>query len=97
MELRIFVHTNCEKASTVSCYCLTKQKGYVVLILLALESTGSVLIHDGTLGAGIRELKPGAVPPPTHTTRLTYRLLLNQDSIKLLLSAILLHSFKKNK
>ena len=35
------------------------------LILLALQSnsTGSVLINDGTLGAGIRELKPGAAAP----------------------------------
>ena len=43
-------------------FCLTKQKGSVVLILLALQSnsTGSVLTNDGTLGAGIKELKPGA-------------------------------------
>ena len=35
------------------------------LILLALQSnsTGSVLINDGTLGAGIKELKPGAAAP----------------------------------
>ena len=33
-----------------------------MLILLAVQSnsTGSVLINDGTLGAGIKELKPGA-------------------------------------
>ena len=56
---------NCKKASTVSCFCLTKQKGSVELILLALQSnsTGSVLINDGTLGAGIKELKPGAAAP----------------------------------
>ena len=44
-------------------FCLTKQKGSVVLLLLvALQSnsTGSVLTNNGTLGAGIRELKPGA-------------------------------------
>ena len=43
-----------------------------MLILLALQSnsTGSVLINDGTLGAGIKELKPGAAAPiflPTFT------------------------------
>ena len=63
-ELRIFVNKNCKKASTVSYFCLTKQKGFVMPIFLALQSnsTGSVLINDGTLGAGIRELKPGAQP-----------------------------------
>ena len=56
---------NCKKASTVSCFCLTKQKGSVELILLALQSnsTGLMLINDGTLGAGIKELKPGAAAP----------------------------------
>ena len=46
-------------------FCLTKQKGSVELILLALQSnsTGSVLINDGTLGAGIKELKPDAAAP----------------------------------
>ena len=46
-------------------FCLTKQKGLVELILLVLQSnsTGSVLINDGTLGAGIKELKPGAAAP----------------------------------
>ena len=41
----------------VSCFCLTKQKGSVVLILLALRSNsfGLGLIIDGTLSAGIRE------------------------------------------
>ena len=59
----MFVNKNCRKASTVSCFCLTKQKGSVELILLALRSnsTGSVLINDGTLGAGIKDLKPGAL------------------------------------
>ena len=35
------------------------------LILLALQSnsTGSVLIDDGRLGVGIKELKPGAAAP----------------------------------
>ena len=35
------------------------------LISLALQSnsTGSVLINDDTLGAGIKELKPGAAAP----------------------------------
>ena len=39
-----------------------KQKGSVELIVLALQSNsiGSVLINDGALGAGIKELKPGA-------------------------------------
>ena len=43
-------------------FFLTKQKGSVELILLALQSnyTGSVLINDGTLGAEIKKLKPGA-------------------------------------
>ena len=59
MELRIFVNKNCKKVLTVSCFCLTKQKGSVGLILLALQSnsTGSVLTNDDTLGAEIRELK----------------------------------------
>ena len=37
----------------------------LILILLALQSnaTGSLLINDGTLGAGIKQLKPGAVAP----------------------------------
>ena len=30
---------------------------------LQSNSTGSVLINDGTLGAGIKELKPGAAAP----------------------------------
>ena len=62
-ELRVFVDKSFKKALTVSCFRLTKQKGSVVLILLALQSnsTGSVLINDGTLGAG--ELKPGVVVP----------------------------------
>ena len=36
-----------------------------MLILLALQSnsTGSVLANDVTLGAGIRELKPGVAAP----------------------------------
>ena len=60
-ELHIFLNKNCKKTSTVFCFCLTKQKGFVVLILLALQSNsaGSVLINDGTLGARIKELKPG--------------------------------------
>ena len=35
------------------------------LILLALQSnsTSSVIINDGTLGAGIKELKRGAAAP----------------------------------
>ena len=37
-ELRIFVNKNCKKTSTVSCFCLTKQKESVVIILLALQS-----------------------------------------------------------
>ena len=61
---RIFVNKNC-KASTVFCFRLIKQKGSAVLILLALQSnsTSSVLTNDGTLGAEIRELKPGAAAP----------------------------------
>ena len=64
-ELRIFVNKNCKKASAVSCFCLTKQKGSVELILLALQSnfTGSMLTIDRRLGAGIKELKPGAATP----------------------------------
>ena len=36
-----------------------------MLILLGLQgkSIGSALINDGTLGAGIKELKPGAAAP----------------------------------
>ena len=36
-----------------------------MLIFLALQSnsTASVLINDGTLGAGMKELKPGAATP----------------------------------
>ena len=73
-ELGIFVNENCKKASIVSCFCLTKQKGSVVLILLALQSnsTGSVLINDGTLGVGIKELKPGAAAPQQHSHCLSY-------------------------
>ena len=65
VELRIFVNKNCKKASTVYCFFLTKQKGSVALILLALQnnSTGSVLANDGTLDVGIRELKPGVAAP----------------------------------
>ena len=61
-ELHIFVNKSCKKASTVSCFSLTKQKGSAVSILPALQSNsaGSVLTNDGTIGAGIRELKPGA-------------------------------------
>ena len=47
-------------------FCLTKQKGSVVLLLLvALQSnsTNSVLTNDGALGAGIKELKPGVAAP----------------------------------
>ena len=64
-ELCIFVNKNCKKTSTVSCFCLTKQKGFVVLILIALQTnfTSLVLISDGALGAGIRELTPGAAAP----------------------------------
>ena len=53
------------ETSTVSCFCLTKQKGSVVLILLALQSnsTGSVLTYKGALDVGIRELKPGVAAP----------------------------------
>ena len=67
-ELRIFVNKNCKKASLVSCFCLTNRKGSVQLILLALQSnsTSSVLINNGTLGAGIRELKPGAAAPTSY-------------------------------
>ena len=56
MDLRIFLNKNYKKTSTVSCFCLTKQKGSVVPILLALQnnSTGSVLTNDGTLAAGTR-------------------------------------------
>ena len=51
--------------STVFCFCLTKQKESVVLILLALQSNsaGLVLISDGMLGAGIRESIPDAATP----------------------------------
>ena len=54
-------------------FCLTKQKGFVELILLALQSTstGSVLIKNGKLGAGIKELKPGASAPPIQEQNLT--------------------------
>ena len=49
-----------------------------MLILLALQSnsTGSVLINDGTLGAGIRELKPGAaasIPIPNNINKYKYK------------------------
>ena len=48
-------------------FLFVKQKESVELILLALQSnsTGSVLINDGTLGAGIKKLKPGAAAPYT--------------------------------
>ena len=41
------------------------------LILLALQSnsTGSVLINDGMLGAGIKKLKPGAAAPGVSNSR----------------------------
>ena len=41
------------------------QKESVELTLLAPQSnsTGSVLINDGTLGPEIKELKPGAAAP----------------------------------
>ena len=54
-----------ESFNRLPVFCLTKQKGSVELILLVLQSnsTGSVLINDGTLGAGIKELKPGAAAP----------------------------------
>ena len=56
---------NSKKTSTVFYFCLTKQKGSVVLILLALpsNSTGSMRTNGRTLGAGIRELKPGVAAP----------------------------------
>ena len=58
------------KASNVSCFCETKQKKSVgpALISLALQSdsAGSVLTNDGTLGAGIRELKLGVAAPLTN-------------------------------
>ena len=65
------VNKNSKKALTVSCFCLTKQKGSVELILPTLQSnsTGSVLINDGTLGAGIKELKPGAAAPSVMCTK----------------------------
>ena len=64
-ELRIFVNKTLQESFNRFLFFLTKQKGSVELILLALESnsTGSVLINDGTLGAGIKELKPGAAAP----------------------------------
>ena len=70
---RICKQKTARKLSTVSCFCLTKQKGSVELILLALQSnsTGSVLINDGTLGARIKELKLSAAAPgtPSATSR----------------------------
>ena len=47
VELLIFVNKNFKKASTVSCFCLTKQKGSVVLILLALQSNSTSSIYMG--------------------------------------------------
>ena len=35
----------------------------VILLALQSNSTGSVLINDGTLGVGIKELKSGAAAP----------------------------------
>ena len=65
-ELRIFVNKTLQESfSRFLFFCLTKQKGSIELILLVLQSnsTGSVLINDGTLGAGIKKLKPGAAAP----------------------------------
>ena len=61
-ELRIFVN---KELQPFPVFCLTKQKGSVELVLLALQSNwiGSLLINDGTLGEGIKELKPGAATP----------------------------------
>ena len=48
---------------------MTKQKGSVELVLLAIQSNsiGLMLINDGTLGEGIKELKPGAAAPGVRT------------------------------
>ena len=35
----------------------------LILLVVQSNSTGSVLVNDGTLGAGIKELKPGAAAP----------------------------------
>ena len=50
-ELRIFVNKNSKKASAVSCFCLTKLQGSVVLMLLAPQSNsaGSVLANNGAV------------------------------------------------
>ena len=66
------------------------QKGSVELILLDLQSnsTGSVLINDGMLGAGIKELKPGAAAP-------TLALSLLRSSIDDLVFSVFLSNFVK--
>ena len=63
--MRIFVNKNSKKVLTVPCFCLTKQKESAVLILLDLQnnSIGSVLTNNGSLGGGIKELKPGIAAP----------------------------------
>ena len=66
-ELGIFVNKHRKKASTFSFFCLTEQKGSLVLTLLIIQynSTSSVLINHGTLDVEIREFKPGAAAPST--------------------------------
>ena len=63
--MRKYINKNSKKVLTVPCFCVTKQKEFVVLILLALQnnSIGSVLTNNDSLGGGIEELKPGVAAP----------------------------------